>query len=188
MYHGPGQTTKWSNVLGEEIPPDKVDAIQYKYHMPSVKEEALLGNYWWIVRVRPMGTSRRYEYMVNKTYKFLSTQSEFARHKLSLASNRWYYDVPVDRTLVLCLYPYYKFCPGLGLDVAEANKRLCIDKLQYMEETKALPPHPLATSPSLRNEQKLEPHKTVQLLVDIGAIEDPTGDTLDQYSNSTSAK
>ncbi len=39
----------------------------------------------------------------------------------------------------------------------------------------------LANMPSNRNEAKLKPHETIQLLVDIGAIEDSTGDTLDQY-------
>ena len=44
-----------------------------------------------------------------------------------------------------------------------------------------MPPRPLANMPSYRNETKLKHHETVQLLVDIGAIEDSTGDTLDQY-------
>ncbi len=79
------------------------------------------------------------------------------------------------------LYPYYNFCPGLGINFSEMNMRLGIDTLQYMEETKTMPSCPLANMPSNRNETKLKPHETVQLLVNIGAIEDSTGDTLDQY-------
>jgi hypothetical protein len=79
------------------------------------------------------------------------------------------------------LYPYYNFCPGLGINFSEMNTRLGIDSLQYMEETKTMPSRPLANMPSNRNETKLQPQETVQLLVDNSAIEDSTGDTLDQY-------
>jgi hypothetical protein len=61
------------------------------------------------------------------------------------------------------------------------NTRLNIDTLQYMKKTKTMPNRPLADMPSNSAETKLKPHDTVQLLVDIGAIEDSTGDTLDQY-------
>jgi hypothetical protein len=108
-------------------------------------------------------------------------QADFARHKLTLANNRWYFDGPIDKTNAHCLYPHYNFCPGLGINFSEMNMRLSIDTLQYMEETKTMPSRPLANMPSNRNETKLKPHETLQLLVDIGAIEDSTGDTLDQY-------
>ncbi len=44
-----------------------------------------------------------------------------------------------------------------------------------------MPSRPLANMPSNRNETKLQPHETVQLLVDVGALEHSTGDSLDQY-------
>jgi hypothetical protein len=121
--------------------------------------------------------------MPNSTYKikFTMVQANFNRHKLTLANCRWYYDGPIDKTNAHCLYPYYNFCPGLGINFSEMNTRLGIDSLQYMEETKTMPSRPLANMPSNRNETKLQPQETVQLLVDNSAIEDSTGDTLDQY-------
>jgi hypothetical protein len=183
MYQGEGKPTKWMNVMGELIPPDQHDEILYKYHNFQRKEIAPClgitgGSY---VRIRPTSTNKRYEYMPNGTYKFSTVQSDFNRHKLTLANCRWYYDGPMDKTNAHCLYPYHSFCPGLGINFKEMNTRLGIDSLQYMEETKTMPPRPFANMPSNRNETKLKHHETVQLLVDIGAIEDSTGDTLDQY-------
>ncbi len=183
MYQGMGQPTTWMNVTGEPIPPDQYDEILYRYQLPSEKDRYLLGNYWWVVRLRPVsGLNKRFEYIPNSTYKFSMVQADFTRHKLTLANCRWYYDGPIDKTNAHCLYPYYNFCPDLGINFRyELNARLSIDTLQYMEETKTMPSRPLANMPSNRNETKLQTHETVQLLVNIGAIEDSTGDTLDQY-------
>jgi hypothetical protein len=95
--------------------------------------------------------------MPNSTYKFSMVQADFTRHKLTLANCRWYYDGPIDKTNAHCLYPYYNFCPGLGINLSEMNTRLSIDTLQYMEETtKTMPSRPLANMPSNRNEAKLK--------------------------------
>ncbi len=43
-----------------------MDQITVKYYLPPEKDRALLGNYWWVVRIRPLGgSSKKYEYMVN---------------------------------------------------------------------------------------------------------------------------
>ena len=181
MYQGEGKPTKWMNIMGDEIPPEQHDEIIYKYQLPSEKDRHMLGNYWWIVRIRPTSTNKRYEYMPNATYKFSTVQADFNRHKLTIANCRWFFDGPIDKTNAHCLYPYHSFCPGLGINFSEMNTRLGIDSLQYMEETKTMPSRPLANVPSSRNETKLKPNETVQFLVDSGAIEDSTGDTLDQY-------
>ncbi len=44
-----------------------------------------------------------------------------------------------------------------------------------------MPNRPLANISASRSETKLLPHETVQLLVDKGAIEDSTSDSLEQY-------
>jgi hypothetical protein len=111
----------------------------------------------------------------------LMVQADFTRHKLTVANCRWYYDGPIDKTNAHCLYPYHNFCPGLGINFSDMNALLSIDTLQYMEEIKTMHSRPLAIMPSNRNETKLQPHETVQLLVDVGALEESTGDSLDQY-------
>jgi hypothetical protein len=60
MYHGAGQPTTWMNVMGEPIPPDQHDEILYKYQLPTERDRSMLGNYWWIVRIRPTSTNKRY--------------------------------------------------------------------------------------------------------------------------------
>jgi hypothetical protein len=120
MYHGRNQPTTWVNILGEPIPPERVDEIQLKYSMPPEKDQkAVLGNYWWVVRLRPIrGTkTRKYEYMVNKEYTYSRMSWDFTQHKtFQLSANRWYYEGPIDKTLSLCLYPYYQYCPGSDID------------------------------------------------------------------------
>jgi hypothetical protein len=122
MYQGTGQPTTYINVTGDPIPQDQHDEILYKYRLPMEKDRYLLGNYWWIVRLRPTnGAIKRYEYMPNSTYKFSMVQADFNRHKLTLANCRWYYDGPIDKTNAHCLYPYYNFCPGLGINLFSAR-------------------------------------------------------------------
>ncbi len=50
-----------------------------------------------------------------------------------------------------------------------------------MEETKEPPINPLCLNPIRRDDKKREPHEAVQLLVDVGAIEDSTRKTLEEY-------
>jgi hypothetical protein len=95
MYYERDQPTVWLNLLGHEIPPEKMDDITYKYYMPPEKDQAALGNYWWVVRLRPQVGAKKYEYMYNKEYSFSRMSWDFAQHKtFSLASNRWYHEGP----------------------------------------------------------------------------------------------
>ena len=65
-----------------------MEEITYKYYLPPEKDQVKLGNYWWVVRLRPMGGSGKYEYMVNKDYSYKQVSEDFARMKtLTLAAN-----------------------------------------------------------------------------------------------------
>ena len=123
MYQGMGRPTTYINVAGDSIPPDQHDEILYKYRLPAEKDRYLLGNYWRIVRLRPTCNAiKRFEYMPNSTYKFSTVQADFARHKMTLVNCRWYYDGPIEKTNAHYLYPYYSFCPGLGINFGEMNE------------------------------------------------------------------
>ncbi len=79
MYQGMGQPTTYINVAGDPIPPDQHDEMLYKYRLPVEEDRYLLGNYWWIVRLRPnSNVIKRFEYMPNSTYKFTTVQADFA--------------------------------------------------------------------------------------------------------------
>ncbi len=98
------QPSVWLDIKGEVIPPEKLNEITFKYCVPPEKDQALLGNYWWIVRIRPQGgTNKKYEYMINKDYSYSRVAGDFARRKLTLASNRWYFEGPIEKTLNSCL-------------------------------------------------------------------------------------
>ena len=175
MYHGRNQPTTWVNILGEPIPPERVDEIQLKYSMPPEKDQkAVLGNYWWVVRLRPIrGTkTRKYEYMVNKEYTYSRMSWDFTQHKtFQLSANRWYYEGPIDKTLSLCLYPYYQYCPGSDIDFRRCLIHLGLNRMQYMEESKELSLNPHCLNPTQRTGKKHKPHQAVQLLVHIGALQ-----------------
>jgi hypothetical protein len=106
--------------------------------LPTFAEQKILGNFWWVVRIRPTGTNRRYEYMPNDNYSWSSVHGFFTRNKMALSACHWFYDVPIERTTASCLYPYQQFCPGLKLDFQVMNIALGIDELQYMEESNIL--------------------------------------------------
>jgi hypothetical protein len=181
MYLGKGVPNAWYTITGIEIPPEDVDALQYKYRLPTLAEQKTLDNFWWVVRIRPSGSSRKYEYMPNSTYSWSVVHGFFARNKMTLSACRWFYDVPIERTAAACLYPYHQFCPGLELDFQVMNIALGIDEFQYMEESKTLIADQKAMTASLRTEVKREPHKTVQLLVEHHALPDSTAESLERY-------
>ncbi len=70
MTYAPGQPSVWLDIHGEKIPPEKVDEIPLKYFMPPERDQIILGNYWWVVRLRPQSRTKKYEYMVNKKYTY----------------------------------------------------------------------------------------------------------------------
>jgi hypothetical protein len=159
-----------------------MDNITFKYFMQPEKDQATLGNYWWVVRLRPQGGAKKYEYMINKDYSFSRMSWDFAQHRTSqLAANRWYYEGPIEKTLASCLYPYHQYCPDLDIDFRRCNINLGLNDLQYMEESKEPPRNPQCLSPIRREDKKREPHDAVQLLVNIGAIPDSTKLTLEEY-------
>jgi hypothetical protein len=100
---------------------------------------------------------------------------------LTLSANRWYYEAPFEKTLASCLYPYHQYCPGLDVDFRRCNIKLQLNRLQYMEETKEPPKHPLCLNPIKREDKKRELNDSVQLLVDIGAIHDSSAACLEEY-------
>jgi hypothetical protein len=178
-----GQPSVWVDILGNVIPEERMDEITVKYYLPPEKDQALLGNYWWIVRIRPQGgSSKKYEYMVNKDYSYKRVAFDFAQMKtLSLHANRWYYEGPFEKTLSSCLYPYHQYCPGLDIDFRRCNINLQINRLQYMEETKEPSKNPQCLQALRREDKKREPHEAVQLLVDVGAIPSSTRQSLEDY-------
>ncbi len=116
MCYERDQPTVWLNLFGHEIPPEQMDNITFKYFLPPEKDQATLGNYWWVVRLRPQGEAKKYEYMINKDYSFSRMSWDFAQHRTSqLAAKRWYYEGPIEKTLASCLYPYHQYCmPRFG--------------------------------------------------------------------------
>jgi hypothetical protein len=182
MYHDRNEPTTWINILGETIPPERVgDSSGTLYHMPPEKDQ-LLGNYWWVVCIRPIGGNKRYEYMINKEYSYSRMFWGFTQQKtFKLAANRWYYEGPIEKTLSSCLYPYYQYCPGLDIDFRRCNTNLQLNRLQYMEESKEPPRNLHGLSPTMRADKKRESHTAVQLLEDIGALPDSTMPSLEEY-------
>ena len=53
MTYSPGTPSVWLDINGQTIPPENVDEIPLKYCMPPKKDQAILDNYWWVVRLRP---------------------------------------------------------------------------------------------------------------------------------------
>ena len=142
----------------------------------------MLGNYWWVVRLRPNSSSKKYEYMPNKRYSYSRLVFDFAQLKtLTLYANRWYYEGPFEKTLASCLNPYHQYCPGLDVDFRRCNINLQLNRLQYMEETKEPPKNPQCLNAIKREEKKREHNDSVQLLVDIGAIHDSSVKCLEEY-------
>ena len=47
-----GQPSVWIDIWGNVIPEERMDQITVKYYLPPEKDQALLGNYWWVVRIR----------------------------------------------------------------------------------------------------------------------------------------
>ncbi len=155
--------------------------MTHKYCMPPEEDQRILGNYWWIVRLRPHG-SKKYEYMINKQYSYRRVAEDFARMKtLTLSANRYYFEMAFEKTSNFCLYPYYKYCPGLDIDFSRCNINLHLHELQYMEETKEPPKNPQCLQPLRREDKKREPCEAVQLLVETGAIEGSTKGCLEEY-------
>jgi hypothetical protein len=182
MYYERDQPAIWVDLFGQTIPPEKVGDLQLKYHMPPERDQAILGNYWWVVRIRPTSGNKKYEYMHNKEYSFSRMSWDFAQCKtLQLAANRYYHEGSLDKTLSTCLYPYHQYCLGLDIDFRRCNINLQLNRLQYMEESKEHPRNPQCLSPIRREDKKREPHDAVQLLVDIGAIPNSTLPTLEEY-------
>jgi hypothetical protein len=184
MQYERGQPSTWLDIFGNVISEEKMDEITSKYYLPPEKDQALLGNYWWVVRIRPLGgSSKKYEYMVNKDYSYRRVAWDFAQLKtLTLYANRWYHEGPIEKTLSSCLYPYHQYCPGLDIDFRRCNINLQLNRLQYMEETKEPPKNPQCLQTIGRKEEKKrEPHEAVQLLVDTGAIPSSTRQSLEDY-------
>ncbi len=69
----------------------------------------------------------------------------------------------------------------MDIDFRRCNINLQLNRLQYMEETKEPPKNPQCLSPIRREDKKREPHDSVQLLVDIGAIRDSSTLCLKEY-------
>jgi hypothetical protein len=154
MSYENGQPTVWLDLCGQTIPPEKVEEIPYKYYMPPVKDQAILGNYWWVVRIRPQSGTKKYEYMINKTYAYSRLAWDFAQVRyLTLSANRWYYEGPIEKTVSSCLYPYHQYCPGLDIDFRRCNINLQLNRLQYIEETKE-PPNPRTPNASAQLDGK----------------------------------
>ncbi len=182
MQYERGQPSVWLDIFGQAIPEEKMDEITYKYCMPPEQDQRILGNYWWIVRLRPHDNAKKYEYMINKEYSYRRVAGDFARMKtLTLAANRYYFEGAFEKTASICLYPYHQYCPGLDIDFRRCNINLQLNRLQYMEETKEPPKNPRCLKPIRRDDKKREPHEAVQLLVDIGAIPNSTKDCLEEY-------
>jgi len=182
MTYGRDQPSVWLDIHGQTIPPEDVDEIPLKYYMPPEKDQVILGNYWWVVRLRPNSSAKRYEYMPNKMYPYSRVVFDFAQLRtLTLSANRWYYEAPIEKTLASCLYPYHQYCPGLDVDFRRCNIKLQLNRLQYMEETKEPPKNPQCLNPIKREDKKREHNDSVQLLVDVGAIRDSSAACLEEY-------
>ena len=179
----PDQPSVWVDIFGEVIEEARMDQITIRYYLPPEKDQTVLGNYWWIVRIRPgCGSNKKYEYMINKDYSYKRVAFDFAQMKtLTLYANRWYYEGPFAQTHNSCLYPYYQYCPGLDIDFRRCNINLQINRLQYMEETKEPPKNIQCLQALRREDKKREPHEAVQLLVDTGAIPSSTRQSLEDY-------
>jgi hypothetical protein len=149
MQYERGQPSVWVDIFGNVIPKEKLDEITYKYCMPPEQDQRILGNYWWIVRLRPHGNANKYEYMINKQYSYRRVAEDFARMKtLRLSANRYYFEMAFEKTSNLCLYPYYKYCPGLDIDFSRCNINLQLHELQYTEETKEPQKNPQCLQPN----------------------------------------
>jgi hypothetical protein len=84
-----GQPSVWLDIFGETIPTEKVEEIPFKYYMPPERDQAILGNYWSVVRIRPQSGSKKYEYTINKSYSYSCMVWDFAQMKtLTLSANR----------------------------------------------------------------------------------------------------
>jgi hypothetical protein len=81
MSYEHGQPTVWVDLFGQTIPPEKVEDIPFKYYLPPERDQALLGNYWWVVRIRPQSRTKKYEYMMNKSYFYSRLAWNFAQVK-----------------------------------------------------------------------------------------------------------
>jgi hypothetical protein len=120
--------------------------------------------------------------MINKSYSYSRLAWDFAQVKtLTLSTNRWYYEGPIGKTVSSCLYPYHQYCPGSDIDFRRCNINLQLNRLQCMEETKEPPMNPQCLSSIRREDKKREPHDSVQLLVEIGAIRDSSAQCLKEY-------
>jgi hypothetical protein len=86
MYLGKGVPNAWYTTTGIEISPEDVDALQYKYRLPTLAEQKTLGNFWSVVRIRPSGTNRKYEYMPNNKYSWSIVQGFFTRNRMTLSA------------------------------------------------------------------------------------------------------
>lgn len=90
MQYERGQPSVWVDIFGNVIPNEKLDEITYKYCMPPEQDQRILGNYWWIVRLRPHGNANKYEYMINKQYSYRRVAEDFAKMRtLRLSANRY---------------------------------------------------------------------------------------------------
>jgi hypothetical protein len=86
MQYERGQPSVWLDIFGQVIPEGRMDEITYKYCMPPEQDQRILGNYWWIVRLRPHGNAKKYEYMINKDYSYrrgwrLRSQKTYTRRQ-----------------------------------------------------------------------------------------------------------
>ncbi len=79
MTYPPGTPSVWLEIHGQTIPPEEVEELPLKYYMLPERDQTVLGNYWWVVRLRPNSKTKKYEYMPNKKYSYSRLVFDFAQ-------------------------------------------------------------------------------------------------------------
>ncbi len=180
-----GTTKHVVDIYNEKYPPHRRHEKGVLYTMLPPSAIMSVGNYYSILRQRPIAKSNSsYEYMPNATYTFKTVKRDLEQLGFKILPSRmWNEGVFIQTKDEQRLHPYVEWCGCNTLNFPTMEKILGLThislgtEIAYKElDLPIIPPTPVATATGIKG-KRMDPMKTVQRLQELGAISNQTKET-----------
>ncbi len=86
-----------------------------------MKQMARVGDYYYSLRLRPEKKASTYEYIPNKRYSYKDVKRTLAQIDIQVTASRYWSNLALSTLSDHQLHPYFKWCPGLTLDLHQMD-------------------------------------------------------------------
>ena len=185
-----GTTKHVVDIYNEKYPPNRRHEKGVLYTMLPPSVIMSVGNYYSILRQRPVAKSNTsYEYMPNATYTFKTVKRNLEQLGFKILPSRMWNEGVFIQTKDEQLHPYVEWCGCNTLDFPAMERHLGLTHISFGTEIvykeadlPIIPPSPVATATGVKG-KRMDPIATVQRLQELGVLPNQTKDFLIMYKD-----